>query len=441
MNSATPVHSTLPDCHAGEHQGWYYLTSIDANQYHSFSMSIIISGGRVCEALLGCLCSFTLSTNVTNDSFCSNCNFSICGGTAQSPVLMISLMATYKNILPHKNQHPTLSPTSHPQLASISRDFVHNIVRNTSICLNSSKISSIHSAVDKVPKAFTVMLALQYEPQRCALQYSLIVMRRIDATTPATTIPSIAATVSPSKISASTAPTSQASVRQQYHLSPHSRLLEGNHKYELPPPPSPISTSLPFPASTFSPLPHPTSSNNRKDTTPKPQPSQAPARKKQSHDHCLAASWVDLYSWYNLYSLPPNLTKNFDSGRLSVSLASISGQYPACRWRLAQEGPCELIFEDSRSAFALCPGFELSGCNESIAISLQVKRLSVEYPADLPQQSSKLRGQRDEISFMIYYGIIGVLSFFLLLCFILSISHKLHCFRSASTAGYAPIAT
>lgn len=111
-NTTVPVHSSLFDCNKNEPQGWYFLTSLDARLYRSFSISIAVSSGRVCNSLTGCLCTYTSTdTTMETDFICSMCNFSLCGEGAQAPALTISMMAVLR-YQQSSSLVPTTAPTS-----------------------------------------------------------------------------------------------------------------------------------------------------------------------------------------------------------------------------------------------------------------------------------------------------------------------------------------
>ena len=125
-NSSIGTISTSTECNFDESQGWYYLSTINSAEYHSISLSIVVAGGRVCESLLGCSCTMYLSTFVTFNSVCTQCDYSICDAhKSQAPVLLITaillnpptLAPIYSPTVVPTHPEPTLEPTISPTQA------------------------------------------------------------------------------------------------------------------------------------------------------------------------------------------------------------------------------------------------------------------------------------------------------------------------------------
>mmetsp|Transcript_20537 Transcript_20537/g.28373 ORF Transcript_20537/g.28373 Transcript_20537/m.28373 type:complete len:421 (-) Transcript_20537:24-1286(-) len=161
-NSIGTISPTSNECNSDELQGWYYLSTINSAEYHRISISIVVSGGRVCESLLGCSCTMQLSAFATFNSVCTQCDYSICDD--------------------HKSQAPTFAtfsssyiPTGAPAIPLVQD--LQSKLSNTTVCISasSSERGLIYTSSNTAYEDTTARLfvSLRYLPLEDAIHIML----------------------------------------------------------------------------------------------------------------------------------------------------------------------------------------------------------------------------------------------------------------------------
>ena len=412
-STIAPVHSFLFDCNKNEPQGWYYLASLDARLYGSFSISIAISSGRVCNSLAGCLCTYTSTdTTIPTDFLCSMCNFSLCGEVAQAPVLTISMMA-----VPRYQQSISYAPTTTPSYLHEERS-----QRNITRCVDFTRHARNETAAAS-SSGLEIELSLRYVPTIQEVQFSI---SRVVGSIHPTAMPSPSSKDSQRSALPISIPSSATYIMNG--RLPSTRELSRD---DLPP-------NIPSPR----PFGHHFSSSNI--------PTRTPVYPTLSHPLLPplfpCPSWANQTVWQQLYSLPvANTTRTYLSGRIATvlrvdSLCRIGKQGAAtykCLSSLSRpDRRCMLSFEVGSPASAVC---SLGDATDMLAVSLEVQATIF---SDLitNKKGKSLPALRGELSVGVLGGaLLVMLAIFLLLCHLLSVRTRCQCCDRA-TAGYSPIA-
>jgi hypothetical protein len=403
------VHSFLSDCNENEPQGLYYLASLDARMYRSFSISIVVSKGRVCNALVGCLCTYTSKdTTLATDFTCLTCNLSLCGEDAQAPVLAISMMA-----VPRSRQSLSWVPTSKPSHLDEERS-----QRNITTCVDVAHYTRNDSAA---VSSSWLEISLRYLPAVQEVQFSLSrVSSMIQPSTARNPSPSPLSMTNERRIAPSITTAASIGCRQPWtrELLPTrmpSAGPSGHHFYSSH---SPVRKTAPTTYPTLSPTP------------------LSPL--------FTCTSWMNQTVWQQLYSLPNsnhNTTRSYQSVRIFAvirvdSLRYVGKRGAAMYQRSSSRHPsrCALSFEVGNPVNIECPTIELANGADLLDVSVEVQAIVFSDGSKAMSPSSR----RGKLSWVLACALLGVLATFLLLCHLLSVRTRCACCGRAE-AAYSPI--